>query len=91
MRTISVRLDDTTDVRLRQLCDQTRQSQTEIIKAAIALLANQEVRSPAQSAAEWGLIGGFDSGVGDLGRDHARHVRTTLASKRQRDGHPAAD
>lgn len=82
MRTISVRLDDVTDARLRQLCAQTQQSQTDIIKAAIAALADHETISPAQSAAELGLIGGFDSGVGDLGYNHARHLRVKLTAKR---------
>ncbi len=88
MRTVSLRLDDATDARLRQICAHTRQSQTEAIKAAIKAFPDREGPTPAESAAELGLIGAFDSGVGDLGRNHARHLRAKLAAKHALD--PAA-
>jgi predicted transcriptional regulator len=49
MRTISIRLDDATDARLRQLCSRTQQSQTDIIKAAIVALADREDHNPRWS------------------------------------------
>ncbi len=88
MRTISLRLDDATDARLRQICVRTQQSQTAAIKAAIMAFPDREGPTPAKSAAELGLIGAFDSGAGDLGRNHARHLRAKLAAKHARD--PAA-
>ena len=84
MRMISVRLDDATDALLRQICARTEQSQTEVIKTAIAVLAEREEPTPAATAAAMELIGFFDSGEGDLGRHHARHLRARLAAKRQR-------
>jgi len=84
MRTLSIRLDDATDALLRQICAQTQRSQTEVMKAAIAVLAERGDLSPTQSAAELNLIGCFDSGVGDLGRHHAQHLRDKLASKHPR-------
>ena len=84
MRTISLRLDDATNARLRQICARTRQSQTEAIKAAIMAFPDREGPAPA----ELDLIGAFDSGVGDLGRNHARHLRAKLAAKHALD--PAA-
>ena len=84
MRTISVRLDAVTDALLRQICARTEQSQTEVIKTAIAALAEREDPTPAETAAAMGLIGCFDSGAGDLGRHHARHLRARLTAKRHR-------
>ncbi|HRE55655.1 MAG TPA: ribbon-helix-helix protein, CopG family [Candidatus Competibacter sp.] len=84
MRTISVRLDDATDTLLRQLCAQTEQSQTEVIKTAIAALAERDEPTPAEAAAALELIGCFDSGAGDLGRHHARHLRARLQANHRR-------
>lgn len=84
MRTISFRLDDATEAQLRQIRARTGQSQTEAIKAAIAAFAEHEEPAPAQSAAALDLIGCFDSGAGDLGRNHAQHLRAKLAAKHHR-------
>ena len=84
MRTVSIRLDEVTDARLRQIRARTGQSQTEAIKAAIAAFAEHVEPVPAQSAAALDLIGCFDSGEGDLGRNHARHLRAKLAAKHRR-------
>ena len=64
MRTVSIRLDEATDARLRQIRARTGHSQTEAIKAAIAAFAEREEPAPAQSAAALDLIGCFDSGDG---------------------------
>lgn len=83
MRTLSVRLDDETDALLRAYCESTGATQTEAVKSGIAVLTS-ETKSPAQLAEELGLVGCFDSGVGDLGRGHAAHLRTKLAAKKLR-------
>jgi hypothetical protein len=67
MRTISVRLDDGSEARLDSLCQSLALSQTEVVKAGLALL---------QQAERLGLIGGFSSGAPGSGttsreRDHA--------------------
>ncbi len=82
MRTLSVRLDDQTDALLRSFCARTGQTQSEAVKAGIAALAAR-VESPAQLAEELGLVGCFDSGVGDLGRNHAQRLREKLAGKQR--------
>jgi len=83
MRTLSVRLDDQTDALLRAFCARTGQTQSEAVKAGIAALAAR-TESPVRLAEEMGLIGCFDSGVGDLGRNHSQRVRAKLAGKARR-------
>ena len=62
MRTISVRLDDGSEARLDSLCQSLGLSQTEVVKAGLALLQRQST-SPAALAERLGLIGGFSSGA----------------------------
>lgn len=86
MRTLSLRLDDQTDALLRAYCARTGLSQTEVVKSGIAALA-AALNTPAQVAESLGLVGCFDSGVGDLGRNHSQRLREKLAaSKRRSDG-----
>lgn len=83
MRTLSVRLDDQTDALLRAFCTRTGQTQSDAVKAGIAALAAQS-ESPAKLAADLGLVGCFDSGIGDLGRNHSQRLREKLAGKARR-------
>ncbi len=83
MRTLSVRLDDQTDSLLRAFCARTGQTQSDAVKAAIAALAARS-ETPAQLAVDLGLVGCFDSGVGDLGRNHSQRLREKLAGKAHR-------
>ncbi len=80
MRTLSVRLDDQTDALLRAFCARTGQTRSDAVKAGIAALTTK-TESPAQLAEELGLVGCFDSGVGDLGRNHSQRLREKLAGK----------
>ncbi len=83
MRILSVRLDEQTDALLRAYCARTGVTQTEAIKSGIAALSRQSV-SPAELAESLDLVGCFDSGKGDLGRDHSRHLREKLAARARR-------
>lgn len=89
MRTISIRLDDRTDALFRAFCERHGLSQTDALKAAIEQLAEQRRPSPAELAAQMGLIGGFRSGDGQLGAEHAQRLRLRLREKRRRDELPA--
>jgi len=82
MRTLSVRLDDQTDALLRAFRSHTGQTQSDAVKAGIAALA-ATTDSPAQLAEALGLAGCFDSGVGDLGRNHSQRLREKLAGKQR--------
>lgn len=80
MHTLSVRLDDRTDALLRAFCASTGLSKTEAVKAGIAALAAQKPSS-ATLAESLGLVGCWDSGEGDLGRNHSQRVREKLARR----------
>lgn len=82
MRTLSVRLDDQTDALLRAFCARTGRTQSDAVKAGIAALA-AHTESPVKLAEDLGLIGCFDSGVGDLGRNHSQRLREKLGSQRR--------
>lgn len=83
MRTLSLRLDDQTDAILRAYCARFGVSQTDALKAGLATLADQ-VQSPNQLAASLNLIGSFDSGMGDLGRNHSARIKEKLTQSRRR-------
>lgn len=83
MRTLSVRLDDQTDALLRAYCARFGVTQTEALKAGIVALA-ETAHVPSRLAASMDLIGCFDSGSGDLGRNHSARLKEKLATARRR-------
>ena len=85
MRTISIRLDDHTDAVLTEHCQRHGLTQTGAIKAAIEQLAGRHRPTPAELAAELGLVGGFRSTEGDLAENHSQRVKERLRAKRVRD------
>lgn len=84
MRTISIRLDEQTDALLTAHCQTHALTQTDAIKAAIVHLADQHRPTPAELAAELGLIGGMRSGEGDLAQHHSQRVKQRLQAQRLR-------
>ncbi len=89
MRTISVRLDDGSEARLDNLCKNLGLSQSEVVKAGLALLQQQST-SPAALAERLGLVGSFssdtlDSGTISRGRDHAALLRQKLSHQHKRE------
>ena len=89
MRTISIRLDDHTDAVLGAYCERHGLTQTGVLKAAIAQLAQAHRPTPAELAAQCGLIGGFRSREHDLAENHSRRVKERLRAKREREAMPA--
>lgn len=89
MRTISVRLDDGSEARLDNLCQALGLSQSEVVKAGLALLQQQST-SPAALAESLGLVGSFSSATTDnattsRGRDHAALIRQKLRQPHKRE------
>ncbi len=89
MRTISIRLDDHTDGVLTAYCARHDLTQTAALKAAIAHLADASRPSPAELAAQLGLIGSFCSATGDLAANHSQRVKDKLRAKRAAESRPA--
>ena len=85
MRTISIRLDNHTDAVLTAYCERHGLTQTGALKAAIEHLAGVHRPTPAELAAQFGLIGGFRSAEGDLGESHSQRVKERLHAKRNRE------
>lgn len=88
MRTVSIRLDDHTDAVLTEHCQRFGLTQTDAIKSAIEHLAGQRRATPAELAAELGLIGGFRSTEGDLAQNHSQRVKERLRAKRATESMP---
>lgn len=89
MRTISVRLDDGSEARLDNLCQTLGLSQSEVVKAGLALL-QQQSSSPAALAERLGLVGSFSSATADDGttsraRDHAALLRQKLRQQHKQE------
>ena len=85
MRTITVHLDAATEARLECLCQTLGLSQSDVIKAALALLL-QQATSPAFLAERLGLIGSFSSAAKgsaatSRGRDHSALLRQKLGGQ----------
>ena len=85
MRTVSLRLDERTDALLGTFCERHGVSQTDALKEAIEHLAEKHKPTPAELALQLGLIGGFDSGDGQLGAEHAQRVKQRLRERLARD------
>lgn len=82
MRTVSVRLDDASEATLEYLCQTLGLSQTDVLKAGLALLQHQR-QSPASLAESLGLVGCFE---GDQkARDHSDRLKQKL--RRQHSAH----
>lgn len=95
MRTISLRLDDATDAALIAYCQRHGLTQTHAVRDAIHHLVQAEAQparpTPAELAEQLGLIGAFRSTEGDLGEQHAAHLKARLRARHQRDSGPADD
>ena len=90
MRTISIRLDDHTDGVLTAYCERHGLTQTAVLKAAIEHLAEASRPSPAELAAQLGLVGAFRSAQGDLAANHSQRVKERLRAKRASESLPAS-
>ena len=89
MRTISVRLDEPTDVALTAYRKRHGLTQTDALKAAIKNLTQSRRASPAELAAQFGLIGGFSSVEGDLAENHSLRLKVRLRAKLDSESVPA--
>ena len=84
----TVRLDVTTEATLKQLSARRGQTQSEVIRDAIARLADEEGEQPSAYQRLQPFIGIADSGGQQLSKDTGKRLRELLAEKRTRAGRP---
>ncbi|HEX6899788.1 MAG TPA: ribbon-helix-helix protein, CopG family [Thermoanaerobaculia bacterium] len=84
----TVRLDVTTEAILKQLSARRGQTQSEVIRDAIARLADEEGEQPSAYQRLQPFMGIADSGGQQLSKDTGKRLRELLAEKRTRAGRP---
>lgn len=84
----TVRLDVTTEATLRRLSAQRGQTQSEVIRDAIARLADEEGAQPSAYQRLQPFIGIADSGGKQLSRGTGKRLRELLEEKRERARRP---
>src|SRR5262245_15230465 len=85
MSLISVRMDQESSVLLRRLSEQRRQNHSEVIRDAIANLAQTIAREPTAYDLMKDGIGIFHSGDGALARDHGSRFAERLREQHARE------
>jgi 8-oxo-dGTP pyrophosphatase MutT (NUDIX family) len=59
MKMLSVRLDDREAAALRELCEETGLTRSQVIKRGLAVLARDKVPRPGELARQFGVYGCF--------------------------------
>jgi hypothetical protein len=80
----TVRLDTSTEATLKRLATRRGQTQSEVIRDAIARLADEESEQPSAYQRLQGFIGIFDSGGQQLSENTGKRLRELLEQKRER-------
>jgi len=84
----TVRLDVTTEVTLKRLSAQRGQTQSEVIRDAIARLADEGSEQPSAYQRLQPFLGIADSGGKQLSQDTGERLRELLEEKRERARRP---
>ncbi len=85
--TVSLRLDPHLQQQLESYCRRRRVTKTHIITELLRehlSAASGKGKTPYQLAREFGLVGGFASGKGDLAENRKRYLYEKLRAKRAR-------
>jgi Arc/MetJ-type ribon-helix-helix transcriptional regulator len=84
----TVRLDVTTEATLKRLSAQRGQTQSEVIRDAIALLADEEGEQLSAYQRLQAFVGIVDSGGKQLSENTEQRLREILEQKRERARRP---
>jgi Arc/MetJ-type ribon-helix-helix transcriptional regulator len=82
--TISVRLDEPTEARLRRLLEEQGGSVSAFVRAAILEKLEREGKKPTPYALGKHLFGQFKSGKGDLAENHSKYFKEAMRAKHRR-------
>jgi hypothetical protein len=82
--TLSVRLDEETEARLRRLLEQRGDSLSAFVRAAILEKLEREGKKPTPYDLGKHLFGRFKSGKGDLAENHSKYFKDAMRAKHRR-------
>lgn len=82
--TVSVRLDEETEARLRRLLEQKGGSLSAFVRAAVAEKLEREDKKPTLYELGKHLFGRDGSGIGDLAENHKKYFRERMQAKHRR-------
>ena len=82
--TVTVRLDEDTEAKLRRLLEQKGGSLSAFVRAAIAEKLEREVAKPTPYELGKHLFGRYRSGLGDLASNHKKYFKEKMRAKHRR-------
>jgi Arc/MetJ-type ribon-helix-helix transcriptional regulator len=82
--TVTVRLDEETETRLRRLLVEKGGSLSSFVRAAILEKLEREGKKPTPYELGKHLFGRFKSGKGDLALNHKKYYREAMRAKHRR-------
>lgn len=82
--TITVRIDESTEVKLRRLLKEQGGSLSAFVGVAIAEKLEREIREPTAYELSKHLFGRDLSGPSDLAANHQKHIKEAMRTKHRR-------
>lgn len=82
--TVTVRLDEETETKVRRLLEQKGGSLSAFVRAAIAEKLERESTKPTPYELGKHLFGRYRSGLGDLAENHKKYFKERMRAKHRR-------
>jgi Arc/MetJ-type ribon-helix-helix transcriptional regulator len=82
--TVSVRLDEDTEAKLRRLLEDKGGTLSAFVRAAIEEKLEREANKPTPYEAGKHLFGRYGSGIGDLAENHKKYFKEKMRAKHRR-------
>ena len=82
--TVTVRLDEETEGKVRRLIEQKGGSLSDFVRSAIAEKVEREAKKPTPYELGKHLFGRYRSGLGDLASNHKKYFKEKMRAKHRR-------
>jgi Arc/MetJ-type ribon-helix-helix transcriptional regulator len=82
--TVTVRLDEETEAKVRRLIEQKGGSLSDFVRAAISEKLAREAGKPTPYELGKHLFGRYRSGLGDLAENHKKYFKEKMRAKHRR-------
>jgi Arc/MetJ-type ribon-helix-helix transcriptional regulator len=82
--TVTVRLDEETEAKVRRLIEQKGGSLSDFVRAAIVEKLTRETGKPTPYELGKHLFGRYRSGLGDVALNHKRYFKEKMRAKHRR-------